>query len=40
MKTPKNRPDQDDCNCGKPLKQNDPRRKQAGVKKVIKKRLL
>jgi hypothetical protein len=29
-----------DCGCGKPLKINDPRRKSAGVKKVIKKKPL
>ena len=41
MKAPKvNRPDQDDCNCGKPLKPSDPRRQKAGAKKVIKKRLI
>jgi len=40
MKTPKvNRPDQDDCNCGKPLKPSDPKRQKA-IKKVIKKKLL
>jgi hypothetical protein len=29
---------EDDCGCGKPLKINDPRRKNAGVKKIIKKK--
>ena len=32
--------DNDDCGCGKPLKINDPKRKNAGVKKVIKKKTL
>ena len=31
---------QDDCNCGKPLKVSDPRRKKAIIKKTIKKRNL
>ena len=31
---------EDDCNCGKPLKQNDERRKNAGIKKNINKKTL
>jgi len=38
MKIPKvDRPDQDDCNCGRTAKITDPKRKSA-IKKVIKKR--
>ena len=37
MKTIKKQ--KDDCNCGKPLKVNDPRKKVV-IKKTIKKRLL
>lgn len=31
---------QDDCNCGKPLKINDPRRTRPIIKKTVKKRNL
>jgi hypothetical protein len=30
---------EDDCGCGKPLKVNDPRRKNLNVKKTVKKRI-
>jgi hypothetical protein len=30
--------EEDDCGCGKPLKINDPRRKNAGIKKKKKKK--
>jgi hypothetical protein len=31
-------PKEDDCGCGKPLKVNDPRRKNINTKKTIPKR--
>ena len=30
----------DECGCGKPLKISDPRRQKAGVKKIIKKKII
>jgi len=38
IKNTKSLSKEDDCNCGKPLKINDPKRKI--IKKVIKKRIL
>jgi len=36
----KAKPKEDDCNCGKPLKLDDPRKKALEAKKIIKKRNL